>query len=617
MGDEQELLDELAVHIKSGDDTQLWDLACDWVSHDPTRARRTDLIKLPGMRLGVRPHQLFAACSFLFYTYAGENKFAGHIVGYDTSVGKTAAALLVAVLIRLSNLCRRHVLNEWAQCSTDANLPRSHLPRNQYDMDGSIEPADPERTCPSGKPFGIACFCVPGSMTRHNTGGDVAISAGPSLFLVPASVVRNWRKGAKQFVEGKFLLPPDVYGRREPIDFIEWSVSHGQDYIIPNKVLDDVRPAFDQPGPEYRMSSSNKKGRDKIGQSDVTYKLRHRNSDGPELNSFPKHQAIIVSSSPAGLNATGAKLLLETSVRIIGIRNGQTEKFVKFKWAIRPSLVVGDKFHEVKNLATSLATALRLIQRHAPKNQVPKIMPLSATPLTGTDMKKCLNLVTRLVLPEAWDHEPKGSPCYKLSHEDLIDRLVRGYQTLTVEMANASEPDLLERRNGVRKQLVERLRSIMTIRSGTDLFFGEQTILLPPLIKECASEDGVLVCQSLRAAAPDFAAKLSAQRRSAVLPAAGSGHHGQPSASQDLYKMALDADFLWRLRLGNFPGIIDLGCPRIYSELQQRAKLALGQLALVGRRRRTRDESLWPTHRYDLQGLGEKSRSWRSSWNLP
>lgn len=339
---------------------------------------------------------------------------------------------------------------------------------------------------------------------------------------------------------------------------MEWSVSHGQDYIMPNRVLDDVRPAFDQPGPKYRMSSSNRKSRDEIGQSDVAYKLRHRNSDGPELNSFPKHQAIIVSSSPAGLSATGAKLLLEASVRIIGIRNGQTEKFVKFKWAIRPSLVVVDKFHEVKNLATTLATALRLIQRHAPKNQPPKIMPLSATPLTGTDMKKCLNLVTRLVLPEAWDHEPKGSPCYKLSHEDLIDRLVRGYQTLTAEMANASEPDLLERRNGVRKQLVERLRSIMTIRSGTDLFFGEQTILLPPLIKECASEDGVLVCQSLRAAAPDFAAKLNAQRRSAVLPATGSGHQGQPSASQDLYKMALDADFLWRLLLGNFPGIIDL-----------------------------------------------------------
>jgi hypothetical protein len=93
---------------------------------------------------------LFAAYNFLFYIYTGGNKFTSYIVGCNTDIGLKAVAVPVAVLIQLSNLYHRHMLNEWAQYSTDANLPHYHLPRNEYDMDGPADPADPDRRVKGG-----------------------------------------------------------------------------------------------------------------------------------------------------------------------------------------------------------------------------------------------------------------------------------------------------------------------------------------------------------------------------------------------------------------------------------------------------------------------------------
>lgn len=165
------------------------------------------------------------------------------------------------------------------------------------------------------------------------------------------------------------------------------------------------------------------------------------------------------------------------------------------------------------------------------------------------------------MLDTAWDD--RDDDRYAESHRYLMDELIPDFRAVMVGSAaadNSGGSSDGERTKAVIRELTAQLGSMMTIRSSTDKFFGEDTVSLSPLVTESESTDAVVVCKSPRAAKPDFEVRLNAQKRLAATPTAATtgSKKGRQLALSELNKLSTNSDFLWRLLLGNFPGIIDL-----------------------------------------------------------
>lgn len=134
---------------------------------------------LPGLHVGLKPHQLFAVYWMLV---KGIEENGGGFIADEQGLGKTLTAIATMVVQRLISMAQQEVVidRENGDDSRHLSLEQSQLP---------------DAVCPSD-PFPFPCPCL-----KKNKTSSLHIKRGPVLIVAPAKLVPNWVGEFEKFID--------------------------------------------------------------------------------------------------------------------------------------------------------------------------------------------------------------------------------------------------------------------------------------------------------------------------------------------------------------------------------------------------------------------------------
>ncbi|KAH8889909.1 hypothetical protein GQ53DRAFT_184197 [Thozetella sp. PMI_491] len=468
-----------------GGTEQDWEETCAFYCHPVGHTGPDQGKTLMGTRLAIRPDQMETAYIFLRRCYY--DGYHGGFVALDTGLGKTRVTLAAVATTRLVELNRhqviqyRRALDEPAGANAAAlrGLPRHNGPDNPG-------------PCPSGNPFGVQCCCIAGSLAQKIAN---QLGRGPSICMVPPSIVRGWARQATDYLEPRLTAMPaglDADG------FVEVVVAYGpastpasHRHVVADLVGDT---AFQKNAKGERLANQRWDARKDLADPRFDY------SEEEKIAALAQcHSLFIVSSNPTSL-ATIGKTAFGAKYRLV--RRGYVRLAdVDAEWAVAPRLVVLDEFHEVKGPDTTIHSLLKDLRARAWYRDQLKVMFLSATPVSVA--LRGIAAPVRAVVPESWDRE--DHPRYRYSYdyfatqlEPECNRLLRE-RSYNAQDAAGAAPWLA--------RAYDFFAAVMTRRFAHELFRGRPVLNLPPLAEE------QVPCRSPLASRDAFHAKVQALQR--------------------------------------------------------------------------------------------------------
>ncbi len=159
-------------------DPERWAEYCHFIGHNPARDHPTnDLIKFPGMKRTLKPHQVYLIFYQLVVSASGQNGgFCGDVMGF----GKTTSAIGLFVA--------RYIINTMWHYVTESRKKG----RKEHLAEGTLhQPQEVGAKCPSGRfQGGWECPCVDsGFLRRHN----ITAKGGVTCAIVPRNLIALWR----------------------------------------------------------------------------------------------------------------------------------------------------------------------------------------------------------------------------------------------------------------------------------------------------------------------------------------------------------------------------------------------------------------------------------------
>ncbi|KAI6080890.1 P-loop containing nucleoside triphosphate hydrolase protein [Hypoxylon rubiginosum] len=195
---EKELPDAL-VSLDKNLERETWEFACAFSGHDPAKTDGSNPEhhhRFQGLRVAVKPHQLWAITRILFMYYF--EKTFGVLLADGMGVGKTLEGSCGAILTPHIRLAAQQVRRDRKH-----GLGR-HLPAG---TSGKPQPRDSE--CPLGTYIrGFACPCVERLPTAQLVASRT-LPKGPAVLLVPPGLREQWYEQLCKYISPE-PLPDDI-----------------------------------------------------------------------------------------------------------------------------------------------------------------------------------------------------------------------------------------------------------------------------------------------------------------------------------------------------------------------------------------------------------------------
>lgn len=201
---------------------------------------------------------------------------------------------------------------------------------------------------------------------------------GPSLAIVPPSVIASWREQAEGYLCSSFWLPNDAPGSKREVDFIHsYTLESGA--RLPPAVHSEMRA--DVAGP-VEVSSADAERQERTDKA--TYKVEYN---------------FLITSNNGTIAETYGKMFSKTvEVQVVGPKGGTKRKRKAIEWLIALPLVLVDEPHEFKRKGSKFFNTLQRFQEKAPDKHPTKFLHLTATPLTGASLRYYLDIISYFIL---------------------------------------------------------------------------------------------------------------------------------------------------------------------------------------------------------------------------